>query len=292
MVIDEYSRFPFAFPCPDMYSSTVINCLNKLFSLCGMPQSVHSDNAKSFSSVSLKEFLMKRGIASSKSTPYHPTGNSQVECYIGVIWKSVRLALKSYNLPLSCWENVLQNALHSVRSLLYTTTNAIPHELFFCFTRRSPSGTFLPAWLSVPGPVMFRKFVRLHKNDDLADEVELSNANFRRANIRYSDGRETSVSISDLSPCPQKPRQNKVDFLTNSEDNDESSILPQQSLDTSSDSSLTTTSALDSEPSYRDVMTQNNDTLNPVQNLHRSPRRSSRSTKGIPPVRYGHLISH
>ena len=55
VVIDEYSRFPFAFPCPDLYSSTVINCLNKLFSLCGMPQYVHSDNAKSFSSGSLKE---------------------------------------------------------------------------------------------------------------------------------------------------------------------------------------------------------------------------------------------
>ena len=294
VIIDEYSRFPFAFPCPDMYSSTVINCLNKLFSLCGMPQYVHSDNAKSFLSGSLKEFLMKRGIASSKSTPYHPTGNSQVERYIGVIWKSVRLALKSYNLPLSCWENVLQNALHSVRSLLNTTTNATPHELFFSFTRRSPSGTSLPAWLSVPGPVMLRKFVRLHKNDDLVDEVELINANPSYANIRYSDGRETSVSISDLSPCPRKPCQNEADFLKNLEDNDESSSLPQQSLNTSSDSSLTTTPALDSEPSYRDIMTlnQNNDTLNPVQYLNKSPRRSSRSTKGVPPVRYGHLISH
>ena len=235
---------------------------------------------------------MKRGIASSKSTPYHLTGNSQVERYIGVIWKSVRLTLKSYNLLLSCWENVLQNALHSVRSLLNTTTNATSHELFFSFTRRSPSGTSLPAWLSVPGPVMLRKFVRLHKNDDLVDEVELINANLSYANICYSDGRETSVSISDLSPCPRKPRQNEADFLTNSEDNDKSSSLPQESLNTSSDSSLTTTSALHFEPSYRVVMTQNNDTLNPVQNLNKSPRRSSGSIKGIPPFRYGHLISH
>ena len=139
---------------------------------------------------------------------------------------------------------------------------------------------------------MLRKFVRLHKNDDLVDKVELINANPSYANIRYSDGRETSVSISDLSPCPQKPRQNEADFLTNSEDNDESSSLPQQSLNTNSDCLLTTTSALDSEPSYRDVMTQNNDTLNPVQNLNKSPRRSSRTTKGVPPVRYRHLISN
>ena len=42
---------------------------------------------------------------------------------------------------------------------------------------------------------MLRKFVRLHKNDDLVDEVELINANPSYTNIRYSDGKETSVSI-------------------------------------------------------------------------------------------------
>ena len=114
VIIDEYLRFLFAFPCPNMYSSTVISCLEKLFSLCGTPQFVHSDNAPSFSSGSIKEFLLKRGIASSKSSPYHPTGNSQAERYIGIVWKSIRLSLKSNNLPLSCWETVLPNALHSI----------------------------------------------------------------------------------------------------------------------------------------------------------------------------------
>ena len=97
-----------------MYSSTVISCLEKLFSLCEMPQFVHSDNAPSFLSGSIKEFLLKRGVASSKSSLYHPTGNSQAERYIGIVWKSIRLSLKSNNLPLSCWETVLPNALHSI----------------------------------------------------------------------------------------------------------------------------------------------------------------------------------
>ena len=57
MVIEEYSCFPFAFPCPNMHSSTVINCLNQLFSLCGMPNFVHTDNGKSFLSKELKDFL-------------------------------------------------------------------------------------------------------------------------------------------------------------------------------------------------------------------------------------------
>ena len=42
-VIDEYSRFPFVFPCPYMNTSTVIKCLSLLFTLFGMPAFVHSD---------------------------------------------------------------------------------------------------------------------------------------------------------------------------------------------------------------------------------------------------------
>ena len=42
-IIDEYSRFPFVFPCPNISSQTVIKCLNQLFSLCGTPGYIHSD---------------------------------------------------------------------------------------------------------------------------------------------------------------------------------------------------------------------------------------------------------
>ena len=42
-VVDEYSHFPFAFPCPNTLSSTVIKCLDQLFTLCGTPSYIHSD---------------------------------------------------------------------------------------------------------------------------------------------------------------------------------------------------------------------------------------------------------
>jgi hypothetical protein len=38
-IVDEYSRFSFAIPCPNMSSDTVIRCLDNLFSLCGFPES-------------------------------------------------------------------------------------------------------------------------------------------------------------------------------------------------------------------------------------------------------------
>ena len=47
-VIDEYPRFSFAFPCPNTLSSTVIKCLDQLFTLCGTPSYIHSDRGTSF----------------------------------------------------------------------------------------------------------------------------------------------------------------------------------------------------------------------------------------------------
>ena len=42
-VVDEYSRFPFAFPCADVAAATVIKPLTNLFSAFGNPSFVHSD---------------------------------------------------------------------------------------------------------------------------------------------------------------------------------------------------------------------------------------------------------
>ena len=103
-------------------------------------------------------------------------------------------------MPNSHWQEVLPDVLHSVRTLLCTATNCTPHERMFQFQRRSGTGTSLPTWLLVPGPVLLRRFVRRSKQDPLVDEVQLIEANPQYAFIRYPDGRESTVSIKDLAP--------------------------------------------------------------------------------------------
>ena len=41
-VVDEYSRFPFAFPCSNVNAQSVSACLTQLFVLFGMPAYIHS----------------------------------------------------------------------------------------------------------------------------------------------------------------------------------------------------------------------------------------------------------
>ena len=200
-VVDEFSRYPFAFPCSNMKSSTVIDCLITIFSIFGMPAYIHSDKGSNLISAELRTFFHSRGIAASNTTPYHPQGNGQCERYNGVIWKTVQLALRSKGLSINCWEDVLTDALHSIRSLLCTSTNCTPHERMFHHPRRSTLGVSLPGWLCEPGPVLLRNFKRASKYEPLVSEVELVHANPNYALVRFPCGRESNVSLKDLAPA-------------------------------------------------------------------------------------------
>ena len=212
-MIDEYSRFPFAFPCQDMTTATVIKCHEEIFSLFGTASFVHSDRGPSFMSKDVKNYLSEKGVATSRTTPYNPQGNGQVEKLNDTLWKAINVTLKGQGLPVTHWEEVLPQALHSIRSLLCTATNETPHERFFTFNRKSGSGTSLPTWLLKPGLVLMKKNVRQSKYDPLVEEVELLECNPQYASIRYKDGRESTVSIKQLAPAGRDDKDLQIQDL-------------------------------------------------------------------------------
>ncbi|GFV33825.1 hypothetical protein TNCV_1069321 [Trichonephila clavipes] len=205
-IVDEFSRFPFAIPCSDISAKTVILHLKNIFSIFGMPSFIHSDRVTSFMSQELKSFLTSQGIATSRTTPYNPAGNGQVERYNGIIWKTLQLALRSNSMKTEQWEGVIQTALHSIRSLLCTATNATPHERMFSHPRRSHNGCSIPIWLTKPGPVLMKNQMRANKYEPIVQEVELIETNPDYAHVKLGDGRETTVSIRHLAPRGETTR--------------------------------------------------------------------------------------
>ena len=107
------------------------------------------------------------------------------------------MALKTRGLPITHWQEVLSDVLHSIRSLLCTATNSTPHERLFNFERRSSSGRSIPTWLMSPGPVLLKRHVRNSKSNPFVDEVQLLHANPQYAYIR--DDWESTVSIWHLA---------------------------------------------------------------------------------------------
>ena len=192
--------------------------------MCGTPSYIHSDREIPFLSKELKEYT---------------AGNSHQQNH------TLQLSLKSSNLPVTKWELVLPDAFHSIRSLLCTATNATPHERFYNFQRRSSLVVSLPTWLQNPGPVLLWRFVRTSKHDPLVDQVQLTEANPAYALVEYPDGRQSTVSLRDLAPCPAVPVTESTQQPSwNSKNGDESSV-PQAS------SPSPIRSSLDQEPELR-----------------------------------------
>ncbi len=202
VVVDEFSRYTWAIPCKDVETKTVIECLVPLFSAFGLPNYIHSDRGTSLISAELSQFLHSRGIATSNSSRYHPTGNSQVERFNGVIWRSITSTLDSHNLPITHWESVLPDVLHAQRSLLCTATNCTPHERMFTYPRKTATGASFPSWLQPGRRVLVKRHVR-GKYDPLADDADLLQINPTYSRVRLSTGREVNVSIRDLAPLPE-----------------------------------------------------------------------------------------
>jgi len=206
-----------------MSSTTVINCLITLFSLFGTPQYLHSDRGTSFISKEIQDFLRSKGVVTSRSTPYNPQGNGQVERLNGTLWRTITLALKTQDLHLNKWELVLQHSLHCIRSLLCTETNCTPHERMFQHQRRSSKGNSLPTWLLSPGRIYLKRSVRSSKYDPLVDEVELLEANPLYAHVRLNDGRESTVSLRQLAPMAETGLH---DNDRNSSNNEYETLIP------------------------------------------------------------------
>lgn len=231
-VIDEFSRFPFAFPCSDVSSKTVIKHLNNLFMIFGFPSYIHSDRGTAFLSADVQQFLHERGIATSRTTAYNPQGNGQVEKLNCTLWKTILLALKTKNLPTENWEQVLPQALHSIRSLLCTATNFTPHERMFRHPRRSTNGTSIPTWLTNSGKVLLKKQNRSNKYEPAVEEVELIHSNPDYSYVRYSDGRETTVSNRYLAPLGSddiSPQLNRNEDQSTSPETDDREVTPSTS---------------------------------------------------------------
>ena len=287
-VVDEFSRYPFAFACSNLSTSIIIQCLSQLFCLFGFPMCIHSDRGSTFVSAELKQYLNSRVIATTTSTPYHLTGNAQIKRLNQTVWRTLQLLLRTHKQPTASWETLLPEALHAVRSLLCTATYSTPHERFFGFTRRSMIGKSLPSWL-VQSRSVLRRFVR-DKSDPLVEEVELLETNPSFAKIRFPSGRESTVSISDLAPCPQHQVPQPISAVNRAPSLREQASLPSNST---GEGDKENNFKNDTGPSNVDQhstseYSSTSDMQSRSTEYSSSPRRSDRQRR--PPQRYGQNI--
>ena len=153
------------------------------------------------------------------------------------------------------------------------TCNETPHERLFSFQRRSSSGYSVPSIIADNSKVLIRQHVKHSKQDPFVQEAELISTNPKCGRVHFLDGRETTVSLRDVSPCPDEIPQ-KADK--------DPSVLDDGKIDTSNDAAPDRDASGNSLSDFEEP----NESLSSEQPDQHLPRRSTRIRKT--PDRFGY----
>nr|XP_053616105.1 uncharacterized protein K02A2.6-like [Plodia interpunctella] len=123
ILIDSFSKWPEVKIVVDMSSSTLIKILREIFAAQGLPDTIVSDNGRSFTSEEFQNYCKTNGIRHILVAPYHPASNGQAERTVQTIKNKLR---KLSNVP---WQIRLPKILYGLRTTPNSINEKTPAEL-------------------------------------------------------------------------------------------------------------------------------------------------------------------
>lgn len=133
-VIDRFTRWPDAFPMPDMTAKIVAETLVKgWISRFGCPIDIMTDLGRQFESNLFKELLRLLGVHHLRTTPYHPQSNGIIERW----HRTLKSAILCHNV--NEWTSYLPIILLGLRCTYKEDIKATPAEMVYGTTLRLPA---------------------------------------------------------------------------------------------------------------------------------------------------------
>ncbi|XP_063412611.1 uncharacterized protein K02A2.6-like [Mytilus trossulus] len=133
-VVDYYSRWlEVTIMSKSTSADRVIDALDKMFTIHGLPISIATDNGPQFISDTFKTYLDQNGIVHRRITPLWPAANGEIERQNRSLLKRMRIA----NAEKKNLSTEIQTYLKMYRSTPHCTTGVSPAELLFNRTLRT-----------------------------------------------------------------------------------------------------------------------------------------------------------
>ena len=136
VITDHFTRYAIAIPTKDQTAPTVAKALwTNVFQHYGFPARLHSDQGRDFESAVIKELCNFLEIKKSRTTPYHPQGNGQVERFNQTLLKMLG-TLK--NEQKAHWRDYVAPLVHAYNCTRSDATGMSPYSLMFGREARLP----------------------------------------------------------------------------------------------------------------------------------------------------------
>ena len=127
VVQDTYSRFPVVEILRSTMATPVIEALDRVMSLYGIPSELGSDNGPPYQSKTLEDFATYMGYYHNHKIPYAPWANGTAEHFMKNLKKLMQVcAIEKKN-----WKQQLQRFLRAYRAAPHRTTGFAPATLMF-----------------------------------------------------------------------------------------------------------------------------------------------------------------
>lgn len=198
VVVDHFTRFSQAYPTRNKSAKTVAEKLfNDFIPRFGLPSRIHHDQGGEFENRLLRELQRLCGVASSRTTPYHPQGNGQVERFNRTLLTMLKTLPTDQKRQWHLHVNKLVHAYNCTRNdstgfspffLLYGRSPRLPVDLIFGLTpEKQPNKIDTPEYVET-----FRQVLK----GAYEKAAETSKKESERNRLQY----DKKVRVTELRP--------------------------------------------------------------------------------------------
>ena len=198
VVVDQFTKWFECYAIPDQTAEVVCRALvDNFISRFGIPQIIHTDQGRNFESSLFREMCKLLEIAKTRTTPYRPSSNGQIERYNRILLAVIRCFIEDQQE----WDEHLPLLSMAIRSTVNRSTGCTPNQLMLGREVSVPDEIFGMSSLNSPKqpvPDYLRRLLEHMKAAHAAARKQLQSVQLRQREYYDKKVREQRYQLGDM----------------------------------------------------------------------------------------------